>query len=515
MPATSSVQLPDFLDFARPLSLRTNRHCRAVTLASEQTWLASNLLDEQERTSLRSMKAGLWAAVCFPTCDLPQLRLATDFMTALLFCGARLARGVVDSDELFDALLHRIRSTMPSDMCRDRFTAAFDDFRAARARFLAYRESNTVPKLDDYIELRRPLSGIPVLLSLIEMAEGLKLSSYDPRPGRLATDVLGLSMDVFSFNNGNTLSLVSVIQAEKGVSVQGAINYAFAHVERAFREFRPASPVDTPASAWSWLRRPSPPSNPVTDEDMRLFLRGVEDIICGTLNWSYETELFFGTKGDEVRQYGPVVLVSPIPQYASASSSPISSIAARRHRSPSPIMVTLESEPPARSESVARTAPPNVDLALLSPPINTWKSRPQSRNEYRPRGRHRPTRSQSAPPTQTSFSAEQMSMEVDVPVLDAGAADHPMSAGVGEHFNPNAYESQRRGRIPVRRNHTMFGAGYTHVSEGMTLRGGELVRPPPPLLRPTTFWRRAHRSGVAAASYSPAVRAFYLFSAPS
>lgn len=35
------------------------------------------------------------------------------------------------------------------------------------------------------------------------------------------------------------------------------------------------------------------------------------------------------------------------------------------------------------------------------------------------------------------------------------------------------------------------------------MRGGELIRPAPPLLRPTTFWRRAHRSGVAAASYSP------------
>jgi len=35
------------------------------------------------------------------------------------------------------------------------------------------------------------------------------------------------------------------------------------------------------------------------------------------------------------------------------------------------------------------------------------------------------------------------------------------------------------------------------------MRGGELVRPPPPLLRPTTFWRKAHRSGVAAATYSP------------
>ncbi|KAF7290689.1 hypothetical protein MIND_01309200 [Mycena indigotica] len=184
------------------------------------------------------------------------------------------------------------------------------------------------------------------------------------------------------------------------------------------------------------------------------------------------------------------VLVSPIPQLA--YSSPPSPLAARRKRSPSPIMVTLESDAPETSETVARTAGPASDPALLSPPINTWKSRPQSRNEVRPRPRHAPTRSQSAPPSQTAFVRAPMAERPFESNLD-----QPMSAGVAEQFGRNPPR-------PPRRNHTMFGAGYMHVSEGMTMRGGELVRPPPPLLRPTTFWRRAHRSGVAAASYSPA-----------
>ncbi|KAJ7025166.1 hypothetical protein C8F04DRAFT_1400787 [Mycena alexandri] len=185
------------------------------------------------------------------------------------------------------------------------------------------------------------------------------------------------------------------------------------------------------------------------------------------------------------------VLVSPIPLYPGPSSP----LASRRKRSPSPIMVTLESDPiPARSESAARTAGPSMDPALLSPPINTWKARSRSRTENQ-RNRHRPTRSQSAPPTQTTFD---IAGNVDANLalhLDPDPA--PASASV-DNFNLNVRPLPRRSR-------TTFGSGYAYVGEGgMTMRGGELVRPPPPLLRPTTFWRKAHRSGVAAASYSPA-----------
>ncbi|KAJ7641643.1 hypothetical protein FB45DRAFT_360390 [Roridomyces roridus] len=171
------------------------------------------------------------------------------------------------------------------------------------------------------------------------------------------------------------------------------------------------------------------------------------------------------------------VLVSPSPlAFYPRPKSPFRSIASRRNRSPSPIMVTLESAPISiASESAARTAPPETDHGLLSPPINTWKA---SRGRPENRTRHRPTRSQSAPPAQTSFILP------DVP--------------------PSTAESVDDLRPQPRRSRTSFGGmGYSYVSQGMTMKGGELVRPPPPLLRPTTFWRRAHRSGVAAATYSP------------
>jgi hypothetical protein len=90
-----SYQLPDLLSLSRAFELRTNRSCRPVTLASEAWLLAlkgpelNHVLTRAESTTLSSKKAGLLAALCFPSCDLPQLRLLTDFLTILILSNER------------------------------------------------------------------------------------------------------------------------------------------------------------------------------------------------------------------------------------------------------------------------------------------------------------------------------------------------------------------------------------------------------------------------------------------
>lgn len=92
-----NYQLPNLLSFYHAFELRTNRYCRAVTLASEQWLLDSNtnILDEAERKALRGSKIGLWAALCYPTCDAPQLRLVTDFLSLLVYSNARVLYAAV------------------------------------------------------------------------------------------------------------------------------------------------------------------------------------------------------------------------------------------------------------------------------------------------------------------------------------------------------------------------------------------------------------------------------------
>jgi len=86
MPLCHSFQLPDLLAIIGSLELRTNPHCRFVTDSSE-IWLSEepDMLTANELSYLRSTKIGLLAALCFPACDAPQLRILTDFMTAVIF----------------------------------------------------------------------------------------------------------------------------------------------------------------------------------------------------------------------------------------------------------------------------------------------------------------------------------------------------------------------------------------------------------------------------------------------
>jgi len=93
MSSNRSFQLPDLLNIVKALELRTNRHCRLVTDASEK-WFTGTLkeqgeLSESELSYLRPIKAGLLCSLCFPTCDAPQLRILTDLTTLLLYSGFR------------------------------------------------------------------------------------------------------------------------------------------------------------------------------------------------------------------------------------------------------------------------------------------------------------------------------------------------------------------------------------------------------------------------------------------
>jgi hypothetical protein len=182
-----------------------------------------------------------------------------------------------------------------------------------------------------------------MVFDLIEMAESLQIAADDQRWDTLkrsAADIIAFSMvwisllnaayfehaahqDVFAYNNDqfidNQFNIVSIIQADKGVVLQGAINYAFTLIEQSFRNFLTAESAlslqqPTSPSTWTWnpLSRKQPssaaPEHVPLTLDSKLYLQGLKDCIVGNLNWSYETELYFGSKGNEVRQFGWVFL---------------------------------------------------------------------------------------------------------------------------------------------------------------------------------------------------------------
>ncbi|KAF9235712.1 hypothetical protein BU15DRAFT_51051 [Melanogaster broomeanus] len=152
------------------------------------------------------------------------------------------------------------------------------------------------------------------------------------------------------------------------------------------------------------------------------------------------------------------VLVSPTPIYPPQHSLGFNF--ARRSQNdlttsrPAPVMVTLESVDPDDAPS-SPVAVRTLNDALLSPPRNTFKATSSPRQV--------PRRPSSAPPIRS-----------------------PSSVSDSQSVAPPRVNASRR----------LFSS-FTSTNRS------ELSRPPPPLFRPTTFWRKTKRSGVTGAAYSP------------
>ncbi|TRM65174.1 hypothetical protein BD626DRAFT_487926 [Schizophyllum amplum] len=327
MTTNASYKLPDLLSLCDPFELRTNRACRAVTAASE-SWLVDlpDALTERERDDLRHMKMGLLAALCFPTCDQPQLRLVTDFWTLLVVANRRAKPGQdPSSDNLLTHLavrLQRLEDAAPAD-CKARFRAHMAAHQAAEQQLV----SGEAPTRD--IDMYMPFSDAVEALDLPQ--EGEERTLLDALTAH-ALDLIAWSWDIVAYNVdqsvGRRNNAVQVILDARGFSIQGAVTVAFSHAQQAQHDFlecerslrerlEPPSPPSPVEPSWAATLSsyiglvggaPPPPDTPRSElpsqqcADALRYVQGLRDCIAGVLHWAYETEMFFGRK-QEVRSY--------------------------------------------------------------------------------------------------------------------------------------------------------------------------------------------------------------------
>ncbi|KAF5391188.1 hypothetical protein D9757_003149 [Collybiopsis confluens] len=128
---------------------------------------------------------------------------------------------------------------------------------------------------------------------------------------------------------------------------------------------------------------------------------------------------------------------------------------------------------------------------------NSWRLESSDTLTPTHRGRtrtqhHRPTRSRSAPPTQIKFSEP---------------APKPFTAAPHQatfNFSRRRYTSGSSYTSGTESGQSSPSSSFSSTLSSYGYgKNGDLLRPPPPLHRPTTFWRRNPRSGVTASSYSP------------
>ena len=86
---TQSYHLPDLLGIISTIPLRTNSHCKPASQSSEKRVLDLGVLSTREAELIHPTKVGLLMALCFPTCDRPQLTLLSEAGMWLLVSGIR------------------------------------------------------------------------------------------------------------------------------------------------------------------------------------------------------------------------------------------------------------------------------------------------------------------------------------------------------------------------------------------------------------------------------------------
>ncbi|KAG7085480.1 hypothetical protein E1B28_003043 [Marasmius oreades] len=166
-------------------------------------------------------------------------------------------------------------------------------------------------------------------------------------------------------------------------------------------------------------------------------------------------------------------------------------------------LIAVDSEKTPTATTIPHSPPPSSPA--LESHITLLPPTQRGRQQYQ---RHRPTRSRSAPPSSKPEYAQDGETTPTASYTPASSA----SASQMSFEQYSTYETHR----PLRRSRTTFtyNSGLSTPSSifvstppwardyGVTM-GGELLKPPPPLHRPTTFWRRTPRSGVTSSSYSP------------
>ncbi|OJA14363.1 hypothetical protein AZE42_04965 [Rhizopogon vesiculosus] len=313
--------LPDLVSNCH-YPLRLNPHHDAVSQVSEEWLLTGAHLIEPRITQFMGLHASKLAAACYPDVDAFRLRVCTDFLNWLFTMDDWLERSDVDyilgmhercisafcdpinfqteapGVKMCKSYLSRFReSAVPG--CTERFIHRMDLFFMAVVQEVDERAKGRAHDLESYIALRRNTSCDLPCFALIEYAAQINLpDEVMSHPVIMAmeeavNDLVAWSNDMFSYNveqsRGDTHNIIMVIMHEHGLDLQGAMEYCGGLCKDTIQRFE-----DNRAIVPSWGKE--------IDEQVVIYVGGLQDWIVGSLHWSFDSTRYFGKDGHIVKQ---------------------------------------------------------------------------------------------------------------------------------------------------------------------------------------------------------------------
>lgn len=97
---------------------------------------------------------------------------------------------------------------------------------------------------------------------------------------------------------GDTHNIIVIVQSEKKLELQAAVDYVGKLCEECFTRFQALH-----AALPSW--------GPEVDAQVEKYVEGLSDWMIGNLEWSFESERYFGRGGPKARRELAVTLLPP------------------------------------------------------------------------------------------------------------------------------------------------------------------------------------------------------------
>lgn len=317
---TRTFLLPDLLTIC-PYPLRLNRHLNDV-LPDEHKWLvevggfSGDKLEKAKATS-----TPLLGAVFYADADAARLRVCVDYLSFSFrvddwfdeydlgharalwqTCMATFRDPTLETEEhcalMVKSFFDCFRETAGPG-CTERLVRGLDLYFSASEREIERRMKGNISDLESYIVYRRNTSGCKPCYAMLEYVAGIDLpAEVVSHPviialEEAANDMISWCNDIYSYKKEHAQcdvhNLVMILMYDQGLDLQSAMYQAGAYWKAALQRFE-----DNLTILPSW--------GSDVDQKVAIYIQGLQDMIVGTLHWSFDAGRYFGREGQQIKK---------------------------------------------------------------------------------------------------------------------------------------------------------------------------------------------------------------------